>query len=108
MSDNFEAPSADSFWDKIKTNVRAMGRQVAVQGISCYLAMTDSKTSTASKAILGGALAYLVMPLDAIPDFMLGLGYTDDAAVMLAALKASDDVIKPEHDEEAERIYNEL
>ena len=36
-----------------------------------------------------GALAYFVMPFDAIPDIFLGLGFTDDAAVLLAAFGAA-------------------
>ncbi len=33
------------------------------------------------RATLFGALAYFILPIDVIPDILLGLGYTDDAAV---------------------------
>jgi uncharacterized membrane protein YkvA (DUF1232 family) len=33
-----------------------------------------------------GALAYFVMPVDAIPDVFAGIGFTDDAAVVAALL----------------------
>ena len=39
--------------------------------------------------LLIGALAYFVMPFDAVPDLFLGLGFTDDAAVLLAAFTAA-------------------
>ncbi len=37
-------------------------------------------------ASIGGALIYVLMPLDLIPDFILGLGYLDDAAVLSICL----------------------
>ena len=44
-----------------------------------------------------GAIAYFVTPADAIPDFIVGLGFTDDAAVLMAAISAIGRYLKPEH-----------
>jgi uncharacterized membrane protein YkvA (DUF1232 family) len=41
--------------------------------------------------------AYFVLPIDAIPDFMLGLGFTDDAAIIVAALTAAKVHISDAH-----------
>ena len=49
------------------------------------------------RATLLGALAYFILPFDAIPDFLLGLGYTDDAAVLLAAFTACKTHITEDH-----------
>ena len=49
------------------------------------------------KAILIGALAYFILPTDVIPDMLLGLGFTDDAAVFWAAWKAVSGHIKADH-----------
>jgi uncharacterized membrane protein YkvA (DUF1232 family) len=38
------------------------------------------------KAVLLAALAYFVVPVDVIPDFVAGFGFTDDAAVLALAL----------------------
>jgi len=43
------------------------------------------------------ALAYFVLPTDAIPDFIAGIGYTDDAAVFLAVLSIVGKHLKPRH-----------
>ncbi|MCZ6773355.1 MAG: DUF1232 domain-containing protein, partial [Proteobacteria bacterium] len=51
-----------------------------------------------------GALAYFIMPADVIPDFIAGLGYTDDAAVLIAALKAIRDHLRPEHRDKARKF----
>lgn len=46
-----------------------------------------------SMATLAGALAYFVMPMDAIPDWLPGAGLLDDAFVIeLAALSIKKDV----------------
>ena len=36
-----------------------------------------------------GALAYFILPIDAVPDILLVLGYTDDAAIIVAAFAAA-------------------
>ena len=41
------------------------------------------------------------MPADMIPDFIVGLGFTDDAAVLAAAIAAIRGHIKPAHREAA-------
>jgi uncharacterized membrane protein YkvA (DUF1232 family) len=38
------------------------------------------------KIIVIGALAYFIAPIDAIPDFIAGVGYTDDLGALTAAL----------------------
>ncbi len=38
------------------------------------------------KIIVIGALAYFIAPIDAIPDFVAGIGYTDDLGALMAAL----------------------
>jgi uncharacterized membrane protein YkvA (DUF1232 family) len=49
------------------------------------------------KAALLSALAYCVLPLDAVPDVLPGVGLTDDAAVLLAALRMVAGHLRPEH-----------
>ena len=38
------------------------------------------------KTVVYGALAYFLIPLDAIPDAVFVIGYSDDLAVLSAAL----------------------
>ena len=53
-----------------------------------YYCALDPNTPTRVRGILLAALAYFVLPLDSIPDFLLGFGFTDDLAVLTAALTA--------------------
>jgi uncharacterized membrane protein YkvA (DUF1232 family) len=64
----------------------------------------DQQTPLKVKAVLIGALAYFVLPDDVIPDFLPVIGYTDDAAVLAAAIKLVASHITPEHREAAQRM----
>ncbi len=69
--------------------------------VASYHCALDPQTPTASRGILLAALAYFVLPFDVVPDFIVGLGFTDDAAVLLAAFTAVQKNIRPEHYERA-------
>ncbi len=53
--------------------------------VAAYYCAFDRNTPMKAKGILFGALAYFILPIDVVPDFILGLGFTDDMAVLLAA-----------------------
>jgi hypothetical protein len=40
-------------------------------------------------------LAYLILPIDLVPDFIPILGYADDAIIVAAALRQSSDALGP-------------
>ena len=48
------------------------------------------------------------MPIDAIPDFLLGLGFTDDMAVLFTAVSMIRSHMKPEHREKAREALDRL
>ena len=50
--------------------------------------MGDKRVSTVVKALPVLGLAYFLMPLDALSDFLIPLGWVDDAAVVTGALWA--------------------
>jgi uncharacterized membrane protein YkvA (DUF1232 family) len=60
------------------------------------------------KAALVGALAYFVLPFDAIPDMMPLLGFADDAAVLATALRLVASHMRVEHREAARRALATL
>ena len=65
--------------------------------VASYYCAIDPETPSSSKGILLAALAYFVLPIDIVPDFLFGLGFTDDIAVLWAAFGAVRHNIKPEH-----------
>jgi uncharacterized membrane protein YkvA (DUF1232 family) len=69
--------------------------------LAVYYCAFDRATPRHVQLSLIGALAYFVMPADAIPDVLPVLGFTDDAAVLAAAIKLVADHIRPQHREAA-------
>lgn len=94
-----QAPDEKTFWTKMKSSVKKAGEELAVMGIKSWLAMTDSETSVKHKAVLGGALAYFVLPTDMVPDVIAGVGFTDDMAALTLAANSVGSAIKPEHED---------
>jgi uncharacterized membrane protein YkvA (DUF1232 family) len=87
------------FWRK--TRRVAARLPFAEDLLAAYYCAFDRDTPLAVKATLVGALAYFVLPIDAIPDWLPAIGYTDDAAVLAAAIKLVADHIRPLHRETA-------
>jgi uncharacterized membrane protein YkvA (DUF1232 family) len=83
------------FWRKVRSTLGKV--PFTEDAVAAYYCATDGSTPTYVKAILMGAIAYFVTPIDVIPDFIIGFGFTDDAAVLMAAISAIRNHLKPEH-----------
>jgi uncharacterized membrane protein YkvA (DUF1232 family) len=95
----------DRFWPTVKRAIRSI--PFIDEVVAAYYAMLDPATPTTARLTLIGALAYFVSPFDIVPDFILALGFLDDASVLLAALAAVRGSIKDEHREAARRALAE-
>ena len=83
------------FWTKLR---KVAGKvPFAEDAAAAYFCAVDPTTPSKVKATLFAALAYFVMPFDVIPDFLAGIGSTDDAAVIALALNLVARNIRPEH-----------
>ncbi|WP_039948769.1 YkvA family protein [Vibrio ichthyoenteri] len=102
------APDEMTFWRKVKRSSKKLGEEIAVTGIKSWLAMTDSQTSVRHKAILGGALAYFVLPVDMVPDVLAGVGFTDDMAAMTLAANSVGTAITDQHEQAARDKWHSL
>jgi uncharacterized membrane protein YkvA (DUF1232 family) len=49
--------------------------------------ISDKRVSATDKLLVAGAIAYIVMPLDIIPDFIPFLGEVDDVFILVLALQ---------------------
>ena len=94
------------FWPKIARTAARI--PFADQVLSVYYAARDPQTPTAAKGMMLGALAYFVMPIDAIPDIFAGIGFTDDAAVFAALIATLGANIKRRHREQADETVERL
>ena len=94
-----EAIVRDGFWRKMRATLGKV--PFSEHAVAAFYCATDAATPMPVRATLFGALAYFVMPFDAIPDFFLGLGFTDDAAVLAAAYTAVRTYITQSHRDRA-------
>ncbi len=87
------------FWRKL----RVVAAQLSFLDdlLAAYYCALDRDTPLHVKAALVGALAYFVLPFDAIPDMLPVLGFSDDAAVLAAAVRLFAGHIRPAHREAA-------
>ncbi|WP_380249208.1 YkvA family protein [Kiloniella antarctica] len=76
--------------------------------LAAYFCAMDTNTPIRVKAILMAALAYFVVPADLIPDFLVGLGYTDDISVLVSAITSVNAHVKEEHRQKAGDLLKDL
>lgn len=94
------------FWPKIRRVAAKV--PFAAEALSIWYCARDDETPAAAKGMMFAALAYFVVPTDAIPDFIAGLGYTDDAAVFAALLGLVGKNLKPRHREAAKAAVDRI
>lgn len=94
------------FWRKFATVAARI--PFAEDLLAAYYCAFDRATPLQVKGTLVGAIAYFVLPFDMAPDFLPVLGFTDDAAVLMTALKVVASHIKPEHRDAARARLDEM
>jgi uncharacterized membrane protein YkvA (DUF1232 family) len=94
-----EARVRRDFWDKLKR----VGRNLpfAEDLVAAYYCTLDPATPSRVKIVLMGAIAYFILPLDAVADFLPILGFADDAALIAAAIAQVAGSITDEHRDKA-------
>ena len=78
--------SEDAFWEKIKKVAGKAGAKAVYYALVLFYTLTDPATPAKYKAVIAGALGYLILPLDLLPDFLPFAGYADDWAALIAAV----------------------
>ena len=81
-------------WQQKRTKRKLVPKLLRVAGripfaddlASSYYCAIDPETPMKVKMVLFAALGYFVLPVDAIPDVVTGLGFSDDATVLTTAL----------------------
>ena len=79
--------SQSDFVDKIANIAKRAGAKLVYAALILYYTLQSDKVSAANKALIIGALGYMISPLDVIPDAIPIAGLTDDLAVLLFVLK---------------------
>ena len=90
------------FWIKLKRFAATL--PFAEDMLAAYYCAFDRQTPRHVQAALLGALAYFILPFDFIPDMLPVLGFTDDAAVLAAAIRTVASHITPAHRDAAREM----
>jgi|GEM_PF-275128 len=90
-----------ALWTKIKRVARKAGIKAVYYALLLYYVSTDPAVPRTEKLKIYGALGYFILPIDLIPDTIIGLGFTDDLAALAWALFAVQKYITPETERRA-------
>lgn len=89
-----------TFWIKLKKHASKI--PFVKDAVAMYYCALDPKTPLWAKTVAYGALAYLVLPIDAVPDLIPVGGFVDDGGAIAAAIAALHGYITDEHKKKAE------
>ncbi len=79
--------TSEGFIDKISRVAKRAGAKLVYVALILYYTLQSNDVSVKDKAIIIGALGYLISPLDIIPDAIPIAGLGDDLAVLLYVVK---------------------
>ena len=96
--------NVSSFLDKVTKYGKLIGINALYKAVQLWFVLQKPDVPASTKAVIMGALGYLIAPLDFLPDLMPVLGYTDDfVAITFALIKVQGYI-----DEEVERKSKHL
>jgi uncharacterized membrane protein YkvA (DUF1232 family) len=107
MADFQEKYSDKDFWKKLQQFSIQAGKEVVEKALILYFAAQRPETPLWAKTTIYSALAYLILPTDAIPDFIPLVGYADDLSTLIAAATAIAMSITPEVKKAAKQKVHE-
>ncbi|WP_419569587.1 YkvA family protein [Rheinheimera sp.] len=84
MYDHFYSDSR--FFSKVRRVFQVAGKELINKALLLYFVLQRPDLPATVKAVIICSLAYFIWPLDAIPDVLVPLGYTDDLAMLSSAL----------------------
>ncbi len=103
--------SKDNLLLKLQHYGRDIGLTVLYNVLQLWYVLQKPEVPAKNKAVIMGALGYLITPLDFIPDLTPILGYNDDAAAILFALymvrQYVDDGVKTQAKARLAKIFSE-
>lgn len=100
--------SESGFWDKVSSVALKAGRKVIYHALALYYVMMDGNVYYKEKMLIVGALGYLILPVDLIPDFIPVAGFTDDLGAIMTVYNMVKNNITPEIEEKVEQKIDEL
>ena len=99
--------SQSDFVEKISRVAKRAGAKLVYAALILFYTLQSDKISLKDKALIIGALGYLISPLDVVPDAIPIAGLSDDLAVLIYVLKMVWTDIDPEIQQRAKDKLSE-
>ena len=103
--------SEETFWDKVEAvakRAKEVIKDVLQKALVLYYAALDEETPEWARVVAFSAMAYFIMPIDVIPDYIPAIGYSDDLAILAGAIVTIAMHIKRKHRKQADDKMEEL
>ncbi|WP_404454735.1 DUF1232 domain-containing protein [Virgibacillus necropolis] len=101
--------SENKFGEKMLNYAKLLGTKLAYYSFLLFYAFKSPNTPKSAKLTIAGALGYLILPLDVVPDFIPLVGLTDDSAVIIYAvyriISHIDEPIKQKADAKMKKFF---
>lgn len=100
--------SESKFWDKIKKEATKAGITVIYMALMLFYVLTSRRVSFRDKSLIIGALGYLILPTDLIPDLLPSIGYSDDLTALITVFNVVKHNIDDNIRQQAQKKVQEL
>ena len=97
-----------SFWKKVRRVAAQVGAKVLYPALQLYYLLQSKEVPVKAKTLIIGALGYLILPADLVPDFIPALGFTDDLTAIMLALRTVGKYITPDISRQAKEQTDKL
>ena len=96
------------FWRKVRRVAVLVGAKVLYPALQLYYLLQSKDVPIKAKTLIIGALGYLILPADLIPDFIPALGFTDDLTALTLALRTVGKHLTPEINRQAKEQTDKM
>lgn len=100
--------SDSSFLDKVTKYGKLIGITALYKAVQLWFVLQKPDVPAGTKAVIMGALGYLIAPLDFLPDLLPVLGYTDDMVAITFALIKVQGYIDEEVERKSKRLLTKI
>lgn len=98
----------NGFWKKLRHVAARVGAKVLYPALQLYFLLQANDVPVKAKTLIIGALGYLILPTDMVPDFIPALGFTDDLTALMVALRTLNKYLTPDINTRAKEQTDKL
>ncbi|MBP5342041.1 MAG: DUF1232 domain-containing protein [Bacteroidales bacterium] len=98
----------EGFWRKVRRVAAQAGAKVLYPALQLFFLLQAKDVSVKAKTLIIGALGYLILPADLVPDFIPAMGFTDDLTALLIAIRTVSVYLTPDINRQAKEQTDKL